>query len=173
MCRQKWFLSHELQAARFLKLTLGGFGQDGFWIFFFFCQQLDTYLWWLLYSLKWYFYAKLKIPGREKIFNPEYTHSCPAPGKDSSACVRELLRPAQQVGIESGQCTVWEKETRDRIKVLKMGLGDSRPLESRAPFLRATSLLPSVLASRKYLLCYDEIISLLCPRSHLPFYWLL
>ena len=91
--------------------------------FFFFCQQLDTYLWWLLYSLKWYFYAKLKIQGWEKIFNPEYTHSCPAPGKDSSACVRELLRPAQQVGIESGQCTVWEKETRDRIKVLKMGRG--------------------------------------------------
>ena len=39
-----------------------------------------------------------------------------------------LLRPAQQVGIESGRHTVWEKETRDRIKVLKMGPGDSRPL---------------------------------------------
>ena len=39
-----------------------------------------------------------------------------------------LLQPAQQVGIESGRCTVWEEETRDRIKVLKMGLGDSRPL---------------------------------------------
>ena len=33
------------------------------------------------------------------------------------------LRPAQQVGIESGRHTVWEKETRDRIKVLKMGPG--------------------------------------------------
>ena len=38
------------------------------------------------------------------------------------------LWPAQQVGIESGRHTVWEKETRDRIKVLKMGPGDSRPL---------------------------------------------
>ena len=65
-----------------------------------------------------------------------------------------------------------EKETRDRIQVLKMGPGDSRPLGSRALFLRATSLLFSVLASRKYLLCYDKI-SLLCPWSHLPFYWLL
>ena len=36
-----------------------------------------------------------------------------------------VLRPAQQVGIESGRYTVWEKETRDRIKALKMGLGDS------------------------------------------------
>ena len=123
MCRQKWFLSHKLQAAPFSKLTLGGFGQDCF-LDFFFCQQWDTYLWWLLYSLKWYFYPKLKLSqGGEKIFNPEYTHSCPAPGKDSLACVRELLRPAQQVGIESGQHTVWEKETRDRIKVLQMGQG--------------------------------------------------
>ena len=140
MCRQKWFLSHKLQAAPFSKLTLGGFGQDCF-LDFFFCQQWDTYLWWLLYSLKWYFYPKLKLSqGGEKIFNPEYTHSCPAPGKDSLACVRELLRPAQQVGIESGQHTVWEKETRDRIKVLKMGLGYSRPLGSRALFLGATWL---------------------------------
>lgn len=68
--------------------------------------------------------------------------------------------------------TVWGKETRDRIKVLKMGPGDSRPLGSRALFLRATSLLFSVLASRKYLLCYDEV-SFLCPRSCFPFYWLL
>ena len=84
-----------------------------------------------------------------------------------------LLQPAEQVGIKSGWRTVWEKETRDRIKALKMGPGDSRPLESRAPFLRATSFLPSVLASRKYLLCYNEVISLLCPRSRLRFYWLL
>ena len=39
-----------------------------------------------------------------------------------------LLQPASRVGIESGQCTVWEKETRDRSKVLQMGPGDSRPL---------------------------------------------
>ena len=39
-----------------------------------------------------------------------------------------MLQPAQQVGIKSGRHTVWKKETRDRIKVLKMGLGDSRPL---------------------------------------------
>ena len=60
--------------------------------------------------------------------------------------------------------TIWEKETRDRIKVSKMGVGDSRPLGSITLFLRATSLLFSVLASRKYLLCYDKI-SLLCPRK--------
>ena len=53
-----------------------------------------------------------------------------------------------------------------------MRLGDSRPLGSRALFLGATSLLFSVLACRKYLLCCDKI-SLLCPWSHLPFYWLL
>ena len=80
-----------------------------------------------------------------------------------------MLQSVQQVGIESGRHTVWGKETRDRIKVLKMGPGDSRLLGSRALFLGATSLLFSVLASRKYLLCYDDI-SLLCPQSHLPFY---
>ena len=42
-----------------------------------------------------------------------------------------------------------EKKTRDRIKVLKIEPEDSRPLGSRALFLRATSLLFSVLASRK------------------------
>ena len=83
--------------------------------------------------------------------------------------ISQVLWPAQQVGIESGRHTVWEKETRDRKKVLKMGLGDSRPLGSRALFLRATSLLFSFLASRKYLLCYNEV-SLLCPQSCLPFY---
>ena len=31
-----------------------------------------------------------------------------------------------------------KKKTRDRVKVLKMGLRDSRPLGSRALFLRAT-----------------------------------
>ena len=41
------------------------------------------------------------------------------------------------------------KTKRDRIKVLKMGPWDSRPLGSRALFLGATSLLFSVLASRK------------------------
>ena len=81
----------------------------------------------------------------------------------------QVLRSVQQVGIKNGQRTVWEKGTRDRIRVLKMGPGNSRPLGSRALFLGATSFLFSVLASRKYLLCYDEV-SLLCPRSHLPFY---
>ena len=75
-----------------------------------------------------------------------------------------LLQPTQQVGIESGWCIVWEKETSDRIKVLNMCPGDSTPLESRALFLAVTSLLFSVLASRKYLLCYDEVI-FLCPQS--------
>ena len=55
-----------------------------------------------------------------------------------------------------------EKKKRDRVKVLKMGLGDSRPLGSRALLLRATSLLFSILESRKYLLCYNEI-NLLVP----------
>ena len=75
-----------------------------------------------------------------------------------------LLQPTQQAGIESGWCIVWEKETSDRIKVLNMCPGDSTPLESRALFLAVTSLLFSVLASRKYLLCYDEVI-FLCPQS--------
>ena len=83
--------------------------------------------------------------------------------------IGKMLWPAQQVGIESGQRTVWEKGTRDRIKGLKMGPRDSRPLGSRALFLRATSLLFSVLASRKHLLYYNEV-SLLCPLSRLPFY---
>ena len=38
-------------------------------------------------------------------------------------CWAPLLQPAQQVGMESGQRTVWKKETRDRIKVLKMRPG--------------------------------------------------
>ena len=79
-----------------------------------------------------------------------------------------LAPPAQQVGIlglESGRRTVWEKETRDRIKVLKMGPGDSRPLGSDALFLRATSPLFSVLASRKDLLCYMKSAS--CVPGHL------
>ena len=83
-----------------------------------------------------------------------------------------LLWPEEQVKIESGRCTVWGKETRDRIKVLKTGPGDSRLLGSRALFLGAASLLFSVLASRKYLLCHNDV-SLLCPQSRRPFYWLL
>ena len=39
-------------------------------------------------------------------------------------------------------------------------------------FLKVTSLLLSVLACRKYLLCHNKI-SLLCPWSHLSFYCLL
>ena len=66
--------------------------------------------------------------------------------------------------------TVWGKESRDRIS-FKDGTRGLRPLGSRALFLRATPLLSSVLASRKYLLCYDEV--LLGPWSCLPFYWLL
>ena len=87
----------------------------------------------------------------------------------NSFCSGYMLQPAQQVGIKSVRHTVWEKETRDRIKGLKMGPGGSRPLRSRALFLGATSLLFSVLATRKYLLCYDEI-SLLCFLSRLPSY---
>ena len=43
------------------------------------------------------------------------------------------------------------KRTKEKIIVLKMEPGDSRPLVSRALFFGATSLLFSVLASRKYL----------------------
>ena len=69
-----------------------------------------------------------------------------------------MLWPAQQVGLD----TVWEKETRDGIKVLKMGPGDSRPLGSRALFLGAISLFFSGLGRQKCPLCYDEV-SLLFP----------
>ena len=109
---------------------------------------------------------------------PSHPLSSPSPpvlilSQPQSLSSEWVLWPAQLVGIKSGWCTVWgKKKPRDRIKVLKMGLGDSRPLGSRTLFLGATSLLFSVLASRKYLLCYDEV-SLQCPWSHLPFYWLL
>ena len=100
-------------------------------------------------------------------------------GSMQSEKVRHLVQTSGEKLLEAaastagrGRCAVWEKETRDRIKVLKMGLADSRPLESRALFLGAASLLLSVLARRKHLLCYDEV-SLLCPWSCLPFYWLL
>ena len=73
------------------------------------------------------------------------------------------LWPAQQVGIESGRHTVWEKETRDRIKVLKMGPGDSRPLRSRALFFGA-SLLFSVLATES--ICGAAMKSASCVPSH-------
>ena len=116
-------------------------------------------------------------------FSEASPHSSSGPCTDISASVwltailnfqephvgHHLLQPAQQVGIEGGLHTVWEKETRDRIKALKMVSGDSRPLGSRALLLGATSLLFSVLASRKYLLYYNEV-SLLCPLSRLPFY---
>ena len=49
--------------------------------------------------------------------------------------------------------TVWEKETRDRIKVLKMGPVDSRPLGSRAMFLRAISLLFSIFLQAESICC--------------------
>ena len=41
--------------------------------------------------------------------------------------------------IESGRRTVWEKETRDRVKVLKMGPGDSTSwVKSPVPWSRTT-----------------------------------
>ena len=64
----------------------------------------------------------------------------------------------------SGWHAVWEKATRDRIKVLKMGLGNSRPRGSRALLLGATSLLFSVLASRKDLCVMME--SATCVPGH-------
>ena len=82
-----------------------------------------------------------------KVYSPDY--------KTDFYC--EVLWPGKQVGIESGWCTVWGKETRNRIKVSKMELGDSRLLGSRALFFGARSLFFSVLAHRKCLLCYDTI----------------
>ena len=82
-----------------------------------------------------------------KVYSPDY----------KTYFYSEVLWPSQQVGIESGQCTVWEEEIRDRIKISKMELRDSWPLGSTALFFGATSLLFSVLACRKYLLCYDKI----------------
>ena len=61
----------------------------------------------------------------------------------------QLLQLAQQVGVESGRRTVGEKEIRDRMKVLKMGPGDSRPLGSRVVFLGAPSCLFRVLATKR------------------------
>ena len=81
-----------------------------------------------------------------------------------------LLEPEQQVGIKSDRHTVWGKQTRDRIKILKMVLGDSSPLGARDPFLGAKSLLFSIFVRRQYLLWFDEV-SLLCPQSCLPYYW--
>ena len=89
--------------------------------------------------------------------------------KISNFCIQGCCCQCSSWGSKAVN-TVWEKETRDRIKVLETGLGDSRPLGSRALFHGATSLLFSVLVSRKYLLCCDKI-RLLCPWSHLSFYW--
>ena len=50
-----------------------------------------------------------------KVYSPDY----------KTYFYSEVLWPAQQVGIESGQCTVWEEEIRDRIKISKMELRDS------------------------------------------------
>ena len=117
---------------------------------------------------------------------PSHPLSSPSPpvlilSQPQSLSSEWVLWPAQLVGIKSGWCTVWgKKKPRDRIKVLKMGLGDSRPLGSRTLFLGATSLLFSVLASRnicyatmKSASCFPDEVSLLCPQSHLPFYRLL
>ena len=82
-----------------------------------------------------------------KVYTPDY----------KTDFYSEVLWPGKQVGIESGWCTVWEKETRERIKVSKMELGDLRLLGSRALFFGARSLFFSVSAHRKYLLCYDKI----------------
>ena len=46
----------------------------------------------------------------------------------------EVLRPAQEVGIESGRHTVWEKETKDRIKV-KDGAGGLKISWVKSPVL--------------------------------------
>lgn len=61
----------------------------------------------------------------------------------------QLLQLAQHVRVESGRRTVGEKETRDRMKVLKIGLGDSRPLGSRVLFLGVPSRLFRVLATER------------------------
>ena len=71
-------------------------------------------------------------PCTSGLFSFSLAHGNPSLSEPHSGL--HLLQPAQQVGIEGGQCTVWEKETRDRIKVLKMGPGDSIPwVKSPAP----------------------------------------
>ena len=52
-------------------------------------------------------------------------------------------------GLKVVDAQFGEKENRDRMKVLKMGPGDSRPLGSRALFLGAPSRLFSVLATER------------------------
>ena len=122
-------------------------------------------------------FAQIHVHWVTDAIQPSHPLSSPSPpalflSQPQGLSSESVLWPAQQVGIKSGRHTVWGKETRDKIKVLKMGLWDSKPLGSRTMFLGATSLLFSVLASRKYLLYYDEI-SLQCPWSCLLFYWLL
>ena len=95
----------------------------------------------------WIFY--MLFQGRSTVCVPSCLTLCDPMGS-SVRGISQVLQPAQKVGMESGRRTVWEKETGDRMKVLKVGLGDSRPLGSRALFLGAASLLFSVLASRKY-----------------------
>lgn len=70
------------------------------------------YLWWLVCSLKWYFCPQLKFQGGEKIFNPEYTHSCPASGKDSLAWVREAPWGVVWVSLAHLHASVWDWERR-------------------------------------------------------------
>ena len=127
----------------------------------FITTEIEILVW--LIKLNWNIGPRFKTIITCFLLNPKWY---------SDRLSRHSLQPAQQAGIESGQHTVWEKENRDGIKVLKMGLGDSRPLGPTALFLGATSLLFSVLACRKYPLCYDKI-SLLCSQSCLSFYWLL
>ena len=46
-------------------------------------------------------------------------------------------RSQSQVGIKSDQCTVWEKETRNRNKVLKMGPGGLKTSRIKSPVPRS------------------------------------
>ena len=63
-----------------------------------------------------------------------------------------------------GSTQGWEKETRDRIKVFKMGPGDSRPLGSRALFLEAASLY--LVSRHAESICCAAMKSASCVPSH-------
>ena len=140
-------------------------------------RLLDTFSYRVKVILFNYFYSHILQSCAPEKLNPQATTTEPAHLEPELRNKRSYCNEKSMhlcCGQHSSQGlkvvdAVWEEETGDRIKVLKMGPGDSRSLGSRALFLRATALLFSVLASRKYLLCYSEV-SLLCPRSRLPFY---
>ena len=71
-----------------------------------------------------------------------------------------LLQPAQQVGIKSDWRTVWEKETRDRIKVLKDGTGRLKTSWVKSPVPQSHITFTECLGKQK--------VSVVLQWSHQP-----